>query len=160
MKIFLEHGGNPTSPNGREETCLHSICRRGDNPRLRLEIMEMLLEWRGEQSSSLTTGGKSSGDEDSSTSQPVVEVLGEPEMVSINHADLDGNGAVHYAAASGLVDCVDRLVSQGAIISLVNKAQKTCCELADAEQHTVILPLPNPLALLRDPNPYLTPTKL
>ena len=86
---------------------------------------------------SLTTGGKSSGDEDSSTSQPV-EVLGEPEMVSINHADLDGNGAVHYAAASGLVDCVDRLVSQGAIISLVNKAQKTCCELADAEQHTVI----------------------
>ena len=104
--------------------------------------MEMLLEWRGEQPSSQTTIGKSSGDEEVSTSPPV-EVLSEPEMVSINHADLDGNGAVHYAAASGLVDCVDRLVSQGAIISLVNKAQKTCCELADAEQHTVRFPLPH-----------------
>jgi hypothetical protein len=111
IKIFLEHGGNPNSTNGREETCLHSICRHPGDSLLRLDVMNTLLQWRSSQH------------EDGE----------EPECVSINHVDIDGNAAVHYASINGLTECVERLISLGAIISIVNKAQRTCCELADAE---------------------------
>lgn len=53
--------------------------------------------------------------------------------VSINAVDADGNAAVHLAAASGLLECVHALVKAGAIISLVNRDQQTCCELADGD---------------------------
>ena len=33
---------------------------------------------------------------------------------------------------------MERLIAHGAIISIVNKAQKTCCELADGEQHPAL----------------------
>lgn len=111
IKIFLEHGGNPNSANGREETCLHSICHHSGDSLLRLDVMNTLLLWRSSQH------------EDGE----------EPECVSINHVDIDGNAAVHYASINGLTECVERLISLGAIISIVNKAQRTCCELADAE---------------------------
>ena len=39
---------------------------------------------------------------------------------------------------SGLTECVERLIAHGAIISIVNKAQKTCCELADGEHHPAL----------------------
>ena len=111
IKVFLEHGGNPNSANGREETCLHSICQHPDNAALRLEVMNNLLLWRSSEA------------EDGE----------EPECVSINHVDIDGNAAVHYASSNGLTECVEKLISLGAIISIVNKAQRTCCELADTE---------------------------
>lgn len=111
IKVFLEHGGNPNSANGREETCLHSICHHPDNASLRLEVMNNLLLWRSSEA------------EDGE----------EPESVSINHVDIDGNAAVHYASSNGLTECVEKLISLGAIISIVNKAQRTCCELADSE---------------------------
>jgi Ankyrin repeat len=111
IKVFLEHGGNPNSANGREETCLHSICHHPDNAAMRLEVMNNLLLWRSAD----------------------VEDGEEPESVSINHVDIDGNAAVHYASSNGLTECVEKLISLGAIISIVNKAQRTCCELADTE---------------------------
>ena len=114
IEVFLEHGGNPNFANGREETCLHSICLHPDNRLLRLEVMNSLLLWRS------TVG------EDGE----------EPESVSVNHVDIDGNAAVHYASLNGLAECVDKLISSGAIISIVNKAQRTCCELADAQGHS------------------------
>ena len=54
------------------------------------------------------------------------------DQVSVNHVDGDGNTTIHIAAASGLVECVVRLIGQGAIISIVNRDQKTCCEMADS----------------------------
>ena len=113
IQIFLEHGGNPNTANGRGETCLHSICHRPENARLRLQVMDHLLLWRG----MITENGET------------------VESVSINHVDVDGNAAVHYASSNGLLECVERLISLGAIISIVNKAQKTCCELADGDNH-------------------------
>jgi ankyrin repeat protein len=62
-----------------------------------------------------------------------VEIDGYCEKVSINQVDIDGNAALHYAAKSGLINCVLRLLSAGSIISLVNKDQKTCCEMADEQ---------------------------
>ena len=119
--MFLEHGGNPNSPNGREETCLHSICRRSDNPRLRLDIMETLLAWRGEP---VGTGSEGLGTESppadalllpppappaDATSAvppppplqklPSAPLLLPAETVSVNHTDVDGNSAAHYASA-------------------------------------------------------------
>ena len=116
IKIFLEHGGNPNSANGREETCLHSICHHPGDSLLRLDVMNTLLQWRSSQN------------EDGE----------EPECVSINHVDIDGNAAVHYASSNGLTECVERLISLGAIISIVNKAQRTCCELADSEGYSAL----------------------
>ena len=113
IQIFLEHGGNPNTANGRGETCLHSICHRPENARLRLQVMDHLLLWRG----------------------AIAETGETVESVSINHVDVDGNAAVHYASSNGLLECVERLISVGAIISIVNKAQKTCCELADGDNH-------------------------
>ena len=114
IQIFLEHGGNPNTANGRGETCLHSVCHRPENARLRLEVMDRLLLWRS-----------------------IIAEDGDTiESVSINHVDIDGNAAVHYASSNGLLECVERLISLGAIISIVNKAQKTCCELADGDSHT------------------------
>jgi hypothetical protein len=63
------------------------------------------------------------------------------EKVSVNHIDVDGNAAIHYAAASGLLQCVEKLVLLGAIISIVNKGNITCCEMADEKDH-------KPLALM------------
>ena len=37
---------------------------------------------------------------------------------------------------NGLLGCVTRLVKAGAIISLVNNSQRTCCELADVGGHS------------------------
>ena len=51
--------------------------------------------------------------------------------MSINHVDCDGNSALHLAAANNLTDCLVKLLACGAIISVVNKDQKNCCELAD-----------------------------
>ena len=63
--------------------------------------------------------------------------------------DDDGNSAIHLAAANGLGDCVIKLIEKGAIISIVNRDQKTCCELADTGDSTflagnyILILLPN-----------------
>ena len=105
--MFINNGGTPCAHNGRNETCLHAIVSRSDNNIERLELLDFILNWRG------------------------IEIDGISDKVSINHVDVDGNAAIHYAARSGLVYCVLRLLSVGSIISLVNKDQKTCCEMAD-----------------------------
>jgi len=56
---------------------------------------------------------------------------GSTERLSVNHVDNDGNIALHYCAANGLVECVEHLVRLNSILSLVNKSQMTCCEMAD-----------------------------
>ena len=43
------------------------------------------------------------------------------EKVSINHVDYDGNTAIHLAASNNLLQCVSILISNGAIISIVNR---------------------------------------
>jgi ankyrin repeat protein len=75
--------------------------------------------------------GAADGNLAPSTPTSAVKKYKDPEMVSINRVDCEGNSAIHYAATNGLAECVERLVALGAIISLVNKAQKTCCDVAD-----------------------------
>lgn len=108
FSMLLEHGGDPSTMNTRNETCLHKLCSMRSNPETRAALMDMITQWRGLE-------------EDSD----------QPTYVSLNQIDLDGNAAIHYAAANGLVACVQKLVQLGAIISIVNKEQLTCCEIAD-----------------------------
>lgn len=107
VTLFLKRGGDPSTLNLRLETCLHTVCSQSDNASKRLQLLELFLRWRSP------------------------EVDGEYHSVSLNRVDVDGNAALHYAASSGLVECVVRLLGFGAIISIVNKEQRTCCEMAD-----------------------------
>jgi ankyrin repeat/IBR domain-containing protein 1 len=111
VQVLLEHGGNPALQNTRKETCLHLLCSKEDEEELRATLLDALLEWEG---ISLETG------------EPM-------EKVSVNCVDIDGNLAIHYAAANGLLTCVERLVQLGSIISLVNRSNLTCCEMADGK---------------------------
>jgi hypothetical protein len=63
---------------------------------------------------------------------------GGQERISLNHVDREGSSAIHRAALNGLTDCIEQLIAHGAIISLVNKDNKTCCELADDNAHKAL----------------------
>lgn len=126
---LLGKGGDPTVLNERLETCLHSVCSESSHPDVRTAIMEILLQWRG-------------------VSENVEE--GVEEKVSLNRVDNDGDTAIHLAALNGLVGCVEKLVALGAIISIVNKNNRTCCELADESSHSS-LALALELALVFQP---------
>ena len=108
-KIFLENGGNPNSLNSQHRSCVHSLCSRPEAPEEREKLLKIFLDWE--------SGGMSG------------------EQASLNLVDLEGNTAVHLAGLNGLLPCVMQLVKAGAIISLVNNSQRTCCELADAGGH-------------------------
>lgn len=108
-QIFLENGGNPNSLNSQHQSCIHSLCSRPEAPVQRDELLKIFLDW---ESTSMSG-----------------------EQASLNQVDLEGNTAVHLAAMNGLLVCVMRLVKSGAIISLVNNSQRTCCELADVGGH-------------------------
>ena len=112
-QLLLERGGVPSTLNQAGSTCLHSVCSRGDNPETRYDLLLDVVSWRGGSCSSST---------DTSTTK---------EAVSINHVDSHGNSAIHYASRNGLGQCVEKLIELGAIISIVNKSQQTCCDLAD-----------------------------
>jgi hypothetical protein len=111
--IFLDRGGNPNSLNSNNETSVHMVCRENNNDSKRRAILEVFLQWRG-----------------------IIDEDGNEEFVSVNKVDNDGNTACHYAASSGLVECVIFLAANGAILSIVNKDQMTCGEMADANSHT------------------------
>ena len=51
------------------------------------------------------------------------------EKISINQVDVTGNTPLHYAARNGLLSCVEQLLASGAIISIVNNNNYTCCEM-------------------------------
>ena len=126
---LLGKGGDPTVLNERLETCLHCVCSESSQPDVRTAIMEILLQWRG-------------------VSENAEE--GVEEKVSLNRVDNDGDTAIHLAALNGLVGCVEKLVALGAIISIVNKNNRTCCELADENSHSS-LALALELALVFQP---------
>ena len=60
-----------------------------------------------------------------------IEIDGAMDVVSCNHVDSEGNSALHLACTNNLIECICILISFGAIISIVNKDQKNCCEVAD-----------------------------
>lgn len=123
---FLQHGGNPNAGNSNDETCLHCLCQNAKNEDERYEMLEIIIKWKNKDD-------------------------GYDEIVSITHADIEGNSALHYAASNGLMKCVEKLIFMNSIISLVNKSQMTCCELADENGHKELASMLE-LALVFQPN--------
>lgn len=113
IEILLDRGGDPGALNSRKETCIHVLCSVPDKPEIRASIIEIYMSWNRKVDDGLIIG----------------------EKVSVNKVDIDGNTAVHNAALNGLASCVEKLVNYGAIISIVNKGNNTCCELADSNNH-------------------------
>ena len=107
-KMFLDNGGNPNCLNSLNQSCIHSLCSRPEAPEQREELLKIFLNW---DSGNICGTGRQ------------------------NQVDLEGNTAVHLAASNGLIACVMQLVKAGAIISLVNNSQRTCCELAELGGH-------------------------
>jgi hypothetical protein len=110
--LLLEHGGDPGALNFNQETCIHAVCRLQDKPIIRARIIEHFMNWNNGYELGFIS-----------------------EKVSVNKVDINGNTAIHNAASAGLVNCVEMLVNIGAIISIVNKGNNTCCELADSNGH-------------------------
>jgi hypothetical protein len=125
VELFLAIGGNPAFPNGSDKTCLHALCEAGGDAEKRERIMRMFLTWRGTSGDNTYHGSSSRGGLNGKTNAA-------EEQVSVNQIDVDGCAAIHYAARSGLITIVAALLERGAIVSLVNKDQMTCCETADA----------------------------
>mmetsp|Transcript_5318 Transcript_5318/g.5819 ORF Transcript_5318/g.5819 Transcript_5318/m.5819 type:complete len:1186 (-) Transcript_5318:647-4204(-) len=112
VRKLLELGGDPSLCNLRNETCLHLVCSLPDRPEIRAMILDLLINWEGKDTQGVPL-----------------------EKVSINRVDEDGNCPVHYAASNGLITCVEKLITYGAIISIVNKNNLTCCEMADERNY-------------------------
>lgn len=111
ITVFLQRNGNPNALNGNAENCLHSLCQEPDQDSKRRRIMNILLQWRG------------------------LNEYGREECLTVNRVDNDGNSPLHYASKNGLIECILLLTAHNAIISIVNKDQMTCCEIAAANEH-------------------------
>ena len=132
--IFLQHGGNPNTLNGRLQTSLHSICLNNDQTECRLRILNILLQWHKTttinkidtaitNNNNNTTTNKSDPTTANNNSNNNNDSI--YETVSINRVDSEGNGAIHYAALNGLELCVVALIEAGAILALVNQVRTT-----------------------------------
>jgi ankyrin repeat protein len=73
----------------------------------------------------------------------MVEVAG----ADVNAIDLDGNTALHHAAARGDVDSILYLVSKGADVTKVNREGRTVADMANGPVQRV-QPWPEALKLL------------
>ncbi|WAR10894.1 AKIB1-like protein [Mya arenaria] len=114
LRIFLyEHGGNPNKTNGRKETALHCVCMEKHPQyypvqRRRLECLTMILQWKGAELKD-----------------------GEIEKVDLAALDEENNTALHYAAQSGLKQCVETLVNHSSPLFTENQDNHTPCDSAE-----------------------------
>ena len=97
---------------------------------------DAFAEGEGSGGSAETAGAI--GNRKKQSSEPTSEHQPTGEAVSLNQVDTDGNSAIHCAARSGLQSCVEKLVAVGAIISIVNRDNDTCCEVADVHNHKAL----------------------
>ncbi|CAD5126134.1 DgyrCDS14303 [Dimorphilus gyrociliatus] len=105
--------GNPNKTNASNETSLHCVCQAPANilesqRKKRFECLLMILQWKGAKI----------GD-------------GQFEKVSVNSVDKKQNTPLHFAAKSGLKQCVEYLVSQNADLFAENDDKHTACDLAE-----------------------------
>ena len=156
LLMFIERGGAPNTLNSQDQTCLHAAClglasmgvgssggggggggvasafsslassimisgglQSKPKPGMsveqanatRLFCLEVLLSWQG------------------------IEIDGQSEKPAVNAVDAMGCTALHYASGAGLRECCSKLIARGAIVTVVNKAQETPCDVAGSGMH-------------------------
>ncbi|XP_005093184.1 ankyrin repeat and IBR domain-containing protein 1 [Aplysia californica] len=121
LKTFLfSKGGNPNKTNAKKETCVHCVCMESNWQSVhvcnrRMECLNSLLKWRGATLSE-----------------------GQVEKIDLGAQDEKLNTALHYAAASGLAQCVETLVQYGAPLFTENEDSLTPCDTAERNGHARI----------------------
>ncbi|CAB4001877.1 ankyrin repeat and IBR domain-containing 1-like [Paramuricea clavata] len=109
LQDLLSEGANPLSKNSTGQTAFHLVCKaKGDDASRRYECLKLLLTWLN----------------DNEGNEPVSKLTIEQVI------DEDKNSPLHYAANSGLLDCVKELVTNGAPIYLENNEGQTACDIA------------------------------
>eukprot|EP01031_Cornospumella_fuschlensis_P032405 gene32405-39187_t len=114
FKMFIEYGGNPGALNSRYENCAHAVCMLTSFPSKRGEIIDTIFDWRGTKA-------------DNSV-----------DLVFIDQLDLDKNTALHYAAYTGLLPCIQKLILRGASLDLLNVHDLSCPDMSDKGGHIEI----------------------
>ncbi|XP_054711408.1 ankyrin repeat and IBR domain-containing protein 1-like [Uloborus diversus] len=115
IRIFLHQlKGNPNKQNVDGETALHLVCqgdlaRNSSNQDRRASCLNMILQWKNFPDNE--------------------------QKIDLSCVDLEGNTALHNAAANGLQQCVKMLVSHGAPLFILNKSAETVCDLAEKNKH-------------------------
>ncbi|XP_065146964.1 ankyrin repeat and IBR domain-containing protein 1 isoform X2 [Paramisgurnus dabryanus] len=130
IRSFLfSKDGNPNKCNIHNETALHLLCmgpqillgEEALQPRIshpqedeqkRAECLKMVLLW---------TGAKLD--------------QGEYESVNVNALDNKKSTGLHYAAAAGMMSCVELLVNSDADLFVENEDRETPCDTAEKMHH-------------------------
>uniref|UniRef100_A0A8C9Z9U7 Ankyrin repeat and IBR domain-containing protein 1 n=1 Tax=Sander lucioperca TaxID=283035 RepID=A0A8C9Z9U7_SANLU len=127
--FLLSKDGNPNKRNVHNETSLHLLCmgpriltlegalqprisRPYEDKQRRAECLQIILAW---------TGAKLDH--------------GEYEIADINATDNKKNTCLHYAAASGMKNCVEFLVQREADLFAENEDRETPCDCAEKQHH-------------------------
>ena len=141
---FLENGGDPLVLNEVHETCIHAATSQIDlNSSSGDDQDEISLPSNSKQ----ITGSFSNSFDSKSVQRRKGEIIDhivkwiKNEKEYTPHEDLphflslqnkDGNTGVHFAAQHGFVNCLEKLAVHGAILSIMNRSQKCCVDLADS----------------------------
>ena len=143
---FLVNGGDPLVLNDLNETCVHAVSSlpefnthsysddqepaankipnhgaplrvvtfnddtKSNISRQKGEIVERIVQW-------IKTEKEYTPHEDLS------------HFLSLQNKD--GNTGLHFASQNGLLPCIEKLVTNGAILSIFNRAHKCCVDLAE-----------------------------
>ncbi|XP_060907019.1 ankyrin repeat and IBR domain-containing protein 1-like [Labrus mixtus] len=127
--FLLNKDGNPNKRNVHNETSLHLLCmgpriltsegalhprisRPYEDKQRRAECLQIILAW---------TGAKLDH--------------GEYECADVNATDNKKNTCLHYAAASGMKNCVEFLVQREADLFAENENRETPCDCAEKQHH-------------------------
>ncbi|XP_046859587.1 ankyrin repeat and IBR domain-containing protein 1-like [Xenia sp. Carnegie-2017] len=109
LQDLLAEGANPLSKNVNGQTAFHLVNESDGRDALkRLKCLKLMLTWLRENEGN----------------EPVSKLSIEKIV------DKNKNSPLHYAANSGLLECVKELVSNGSPLYIENKNGQTACDIA------------------------------
>jgi ankyrin repeat protein len=106
--MFVKNGGSPIIENLRNENCLHMACMLTSSPIVRAELVDLILSFSG---------------------------LNNNDRIIIDKINIDGNTALHLASSNGLIHCAQKLITNGASLTIENNQNEFCCDVADKNDH-------------------------
>ena len=140
FRNFLENGGDPLVLNEFQETCIHAATSQIDLNCSGDDQDGISLSSNSKQISPSTSDSKSLNRRKGEIIDLIVHWINDEKVYTL-HEDLphflslqnkDGNTGLHFAAQNGLINCLEKLIIHGAILSIMNRSHKCCVDLADS----------------------------